>query len=507
MPSARASRELDPPSEVAGPEYAEVATYFDSFAPVEGRWRRRNATYHRLVEQICRSMVPEGRKVLEIGSGGGDLLAALRPSVGVGVDVSARMVELANTRHPELRFEVGAGETAKLDETFDYVVLSDVVPYVHDLLHLLENVRKHSHSRSRVVINSYNPAWRPFLGLAERLGLKPRKPIRNWVSPGDVRNLLELAGFQVVSASTRILMPKSVPVLAFLLNTIVANVWPFTRLCVSYWIVARPSPEPLGELGVSVVCACRNEAGHIPQIVERLPSMGSGTELIFVEGGSTDDTRSAIEREIDEHPELDISLLTQPGEGKGDAVRTGFAAAKHDVLMILDGDLTVQPEDLPMFYDALVANRGELINGSRLVYDMERGSMRFLNMLGNKAFSLIFRAITGQHLKDMLCGTKVLHRDDYAAIAAGRSYFGDFDPFGDFDLLFGATRLNLKIVDLPVRYGARTYGTTNISRFRHGLLLLRMTLFAYSRFRVRIYRRPRRRQRRSRATRQRNASS
>jgi SAM-dependent methyltransferase len=493
MPAAKAQERLEAPNEVAGHEYADVTAYFGAFAPIEARWRRRNATYHRLVEQICRSMVPEGRKVLEIGSGGGDLLAALKPSTGVGVDVSPEMVDLARNRHPDLRFELGAGETTKLDETFDYIALSDVVPYVHDLLRLLENLREHSHSRTRVVINSYNPAWRPFLGLAERLGLKPRKPIRNWVSPGDVRNLLELAGFDVVSGSTRILLPKYVPLLTFLLNTVVANIWPFTRLCVSYWIVARPSPEPLGELGVSVVCACRNEAGHIPQVVERLPAMGSATELIFVEGGSTDNTRQAIEHEIEEHPELDISLLTQPGKGKGDAVRTGFAAAKHEVLMILDADLTVQPEDLPKFYDALAANRGELINGSRLVYDMERGSMRFLNMLGNKAFSLIFRAITGQHVKDMLCGTKVLHRDDYAAIATGRSFFGDFDPFGDFDLLFGATRLNLKIVDMPVRYGARTYGTTNISRFRHGLLLLRMTLFAYSRFRVRIYRRPRRR--------------
>jgi glycosyltransferase involved in cell wall biosynthesis/SAM-dependent methyltransferase len=492
--SARASLQLQAPTE-AGLEYADVAEYFDEFAPIEASWRRKNATYHRLVEQICRSMVQEGRKVLEIGSGGGDLLAALDPSVGVGVDVSPAMVELASGRYPDLRFETGAGETVKLDETFDYVVLSDVLPYVHDLLRLFENVREHSHPRTRVVINFYNPAWRPILGLAERLRLKPRKPIRNWVSPGDVRNLLELAGFDVVSGSTRILTPKYVPLLTFLLNTVVANIWPFTRLCVSYWIVARPRPEPLDELGVSVICACRNEAGHIPQIVERLPSMGTSTELVFVEGGSTDDTRGAIEREIEAHPELDISLLTQPGKGKGDAVRTGFAAAKHEVLMILDGDLTVRPEDLPKFYDALVANRGELINGSRLVYDMEQGSMRFLNMLGNKAFSLLFRAITGQHVKDMLCGTKALHRDDYTTIAAGRSYFGDFDPFGDFDLLFGAARLNLKIVDLPVRYGARTYGTTNISRFRHGLVLLRMTIFAYSKFRVEIYRRWRRRRR------------
>jgi SAM-dependent methyltransferase len=470
-------------------EYREVVSYFDAFAPLEERWRRRNVTYHSLITRIAQSMVQEGRTVLEIGSGAGDLLAALEPGDGVGVDVSPAMVALARRRYPQLRFELGAGEAIDLGKTFDYIVLSDVAPYVHDLLRLFESVRAHSHRRTRVIINSYSPTWRPLLGLAERLRLKPRKPIRNWVSPGDIRNLLQLSGFEVVSSSTRILMPKWIPLLTFFLNSVLANIWPFTRLCVTYWIVARPAPDPLDELAVSVVCACRNEAGHIPQIVERLPSMGNATELIFVEGGSTDDTRVVIEREIGSHPDRDISLLSQPGKGKGDAVRTGFAAAKHDVLMILDGDLSVRPEDLPKFYDALVANRGELINGSRLVYDMDAGSMRFLNMLGNKTFSLIFRWITGQHVKDTLCGTKVLHRDDYASIASARAFFGDFDPFGDFDLLFGAARLNLKIVDLPVRYGARSYGTTNISRFRHGLLLLRMSAFAYWKFRVTIFRR------------------
>jgi SAM-dependent methyltransferase len=464
--------------------YAAIAEYFDEFAGVEMRWRRRNATYHELVSRIYRMLVPPGRRVLEIGSGPGDLLAELAPSEGVGVDVSERMVELASKRHPQLRFDAATGETASIEGSFDYVVLSDVVPYVHDLVALLENVAAHSHRRTRVIVNTYNPTWRPLLGLAERLRLKPRKPIQNWVSPGDLENLFELAGFEVLSTTTRILLPKWIPIVSFVVNAIVANIWPFTRLCATYWLVARPVARPLDELSVSVVCPCRNEAGHVAQIVERLPEMGTATELIFVEGGSTDDTRAEIERQIAAHPERDISLLAQEGRGKGAAVRTGFAAAKHDVLMILDGDVSVLPEDLPKFYRALVSNRGELINGSRLVYDMEQGSMRFLNMLGNKVFSYAFRAITGHHLKDTLCGTKVMHRDDYAAIAAGRSYFGDFDPFGDFDLLFGGARLNLKIIDLPVRYQARVYGTTNISRFRHGLLLMRMTLFAFWKFKA-----------------------
>jgi len=465
-------------------EYAELREFFDAFAADEQRWRHRNRTYYRLLCQTFRFQIPPGQRVLEIGSGSGDLLAALRPSVGVGVDVSPGMVRLARSRHPELRFEVAAGEQLDLGETFDYVVLSDLVAFVHDLQTLLERVAVHSHVRTRVVINSYSRAWRPIIRLAERLRLKPIKPIRNWVSPQDFRNLLELSGFEVLATSARILLPKQVPFLTMFLNGFLANLWPFNQLCLTYWVVARLRAEPLEEQSVSVVCPCRNEAGHVSELVRRLPALGRESELVFVEGGSSDGTRAEIARQIELHPELDISLVEQPGSGKGDAVRAGFAAAKHDVLMILDGDLSVRPEDLPKFYRALVQGRAELVNGSRLVYDVEAGAMRFFNTLGNKTFSRLFKGVTGYYVKDTLCGTKVLLRRDYERIASARSYFGEFDPFGDFDLLLGAARLNLKIVDLPVRYEPRAYGETNISRWRHGWLLLRMTVVAFWKFKV-----------------------
>ena len=468
-------------------EYAELREFFDAFAADEQRWRRRNRTYYRLLSQSFRFQIPPGQRVLEIGSGSGDLLAALRPSVGVGVDVSPGMVRLARSRHPELRFEVAAGEQLDLGETFDYVVLSDLVAFVHDLQTLLERVAVHSHVRTRVVINSYSRAWKPIIGLAEQLRLKPRKPIRNWVAPHDLHNLLELAGLEVLTTSRRILLPKHVPVLTTFLNGFLASLWPFNHLCLTYWVVARPWAEPLEEQSVSVVCPCRNEEGHVPELVRRLPTLGTATELIFVEGGSSDGTRAEISRQIELHPGLDISLVDQPGRGKGDAVRAGFAVAKHEVLMILDGDLSVRPEDLPKFYRALVQGKVELVNGSRLVYDVEPGAMRFLNTVGNKTFSRLFKGVTGYYVKDTLCGTKALLRRDYELIAAARPYFGEFDPFGDFDLLLGAARLNLKIVDLPVRYQPRAYGTTSISRWRHSWLLLRMMAFAYWKFKVALY--------------------
>jgi glycosyltransferase involved in cell wall biosynthesis len=294
-----------------------------------------------------------------------------------------------------------------------------------------------------------------------------------------------------VLSRTRILFPKHIPFVTTFLNGFVGSVPLINLLALTNWIVARPLPREIDETSVSIVCPCRNEQGHIAELIDRVPDFGVPTELIFVEGNSTDGTRGEIRRQIEAHPDRDIRLVPQTGKGKGDAVRTGFAAAKHDVLMILDGDLSVQPEDLPKFHRGLVDGRAELVNGSRLVYDMEPGAMRFLNMIGNRVFARLLKGIMGQQVKDTLCGTKVLLKRDYDRISAGRSYFGEFDPFGDFDLLFGAARLGLKIVDLPVRYHPRTYGETNISRWAHGWLLMRMALFALWKFRMAPYSRRR----------------
>ena len=471
-----------------GPSYREVAEFFDGFAAHADRWRSRNRTYHRLIENVHRFHVPPGRSVLEIGCGTGDLLASLEPSRGVGVDVSGAMVERARERHPSLRFEHAAGETVDLGDTFDVILLSDVVPYAEDLIGLLDTARAHSTPDTRLIIHSYSRLWRPVIALAERLRLKPRKPIRNWVNADDAENLLALTGFERVTRTRRILFPKHVPLLSIFLNGFVANLWPFNHLCVTWWVIARLRPTARGDATVSVVCPCRNERGNVEPLVERLPAMGDATELVFVEGGSSDGTREEIERVIAARPGEPVSLVGQTGRGKGDAVRAGFAAASNELLMILDGDLSVRPEDLPSFYRAWSRGAGELVNGSRLVYDVEPGAMRFLNMLGNRTFSLLLRAIIGQPVKDTLCGTKVLSRSAYDDVAGARATFGEFDPFGDFDLLFGAARLNLRIVDVPVRYQPRTYGATNISRWRHGWLLLRMTAFAFWKFRVDVMR-------------------
>jgi len=439
--------------------------------------------YHRRLAQILKFLVPKGKRVLEIGCAQGDLLAALEPAVGVGIDFSAEMVQRAEQKHPHLHFVEADAHALALDERFDIIVLSDLVNDLWDVQKVFEQIKGLSEPHTRVIVNFYSRLWE--LPLAIGAALRWAKPnlAQNWLTVEDVTALLALADFEVIRHREEVLLPLPLPPLSTLANRYLVKIWPFRLAALTNVLVARPlsNTAAANAPSVSVVVPARNEAGNIATIFDRVPELGAGTELVFVEGGSSDDTYEVIEKAIAEHPERRCKLLRQTGKGKGDAVRLGFAEASGDVLMILDSDLTVPPEDLPRFLEALVSGKADFANGTRLVYPMEKEAMRFFNLLGNKFFSLAFSWLLGQPIKDTLCGTKVLWKSDYEAIVTNRSYFGDFDPFGDFDLLFGAAKLNLKILDLPVRYRDRTYGTTNIQRWTHGWLLLRMVMFAAKR--------------------------
>jgi SAM-dependent methyltransferase len=450
--------------------------FYEQRAPL--RPSEANRYYQRLLQRHYQFLIPRGQRVLEVGCGLGDLLTAVEPSRGVGIDFSSSMVELARKRHPNLEFRVGDAADTVGDEKYDYIILSDLVNDLPDVQAVLERLRSAATSRTRLVLNFFNNLWRPVLHGAEKAGCKAPTVLQNWLSTNDMANLLRLAGWEVIKDDSRILWPVRTPLIAPLLNRCLAPLLP--HFCLTVFMVARPRPEPdpARQYSCSVVIPARNEAGNIRPAVERTPEMGLGTEIIFIEGHSTDNTWDEIQRVVQEHPERRIRVLKQQSKGKGGAVREAFAVATGDLLFILDADLTMPPEELPKFYEAARSGTAEFVNGVRLVYPMEQEAMQFLNMVANKLFGLTFSFLLGQQIKDTLCGTKVLFRKDYEAIARNRSYFGDFDPFGDFDLIFGAAKLNLRLVDLPIRYRARTYGQTNIHRWRHGWLLLRMVFFA-----------------------------
>jgi len=362
----------------------------------------------------------------------------------------------------------------------DYVMLNGTIHYERDIQELLNRLRECLNGSARVLFVYYSMLWKPLALLASKLGVRSRTPEQNWIAHEDLENLCHLAGLEIIRRDVKVLCPIPIPLLANFLNRYVAPL-PFFRLFTMLNIViARPVKSASAiRPSVSIVVPARNEAGNIDDILTRCPMMGPEDEIIFVEGNSTDDTWPRIQRAVNGYkgPHR-LVAAQQKGEGKGDAVRLGFDLATKDILMILDADLTTPPEELPKFYNAIVENKAEFVNGSRLVYPMEKQAMRFFNILANKLFAIAFSFVLGQRFKDTLCGTKVLTRAHYQRLAATREFFGDFDPFGDFDLLFGAARLGLKIVEIPVHYRERTYGATNIQRWRHGLILLRMLVFA-----------------------------
>ena len=442
------------------------------------RVRESGRYYQRLLRRLYAFWVPPGLRVLEVGCGLGDLLAAVKPARGVGVDFSPAMIVLARERHAELDFHVADAAEFTAAEKFDYILLSDLVNDLPDVQAVFERLQGVAHPRTRLVVSFFNNLWRPVLHAGEKLGLKAPTLVQNWLSADDTKNLLHLAGWEVIKTDTRILWPVRTPLWDWLLNRWLAPLMP--PFCLTLTLIARPKPQPTArpQYRCSVVIPARNEAGNIEDAVRRTPEMGLGTEIIFIEGHSKDDTWGEIQRVAAKYPARNIKVLKQRSRGKGGAVREAFAAASGDLLFILDADLTMPPEELPKFYEIARSGAGEFVNGVRLVYPMEEQAMQFLNMIANKTFGVLFSWLLGQKLKDTLCGTKVLFRADYEAIAKNRVYFGDFDPFGDFDLLFGAAKLNLRMIDLPIRYRARTNGQTNIHRWSHGWLLLRMVIFA-----------------------------
>jgi SAM-dependent methyltransferase len=456
----------------------------EKLAQERDRWIRRNPYFFEEDRRYMRFLIPAGKRVLDLGSGTGDLLNDLAPSQGVGVDFSPAMTGVARAKYPHLQFVVAdverLGQSATPAGPFDAIVMSDTIGSLDDCLETFRSLHRLCRPETRLVVTYYSRLWEPLFHLGGILRLKQTTLPQNWLSTRDITNLLHLADFEVVKREWRILIPYRLLGLGRLINRYVATLPLIRKLCLRNYIVARPRPRPAaGLFSVTIVIPCRNERGNIEPAVKRLPRFGRSQEIVFVEGGSSDGTWEEIQRVIAAHPALDIKAIKQTGRGKGDAVRAGFAVAKGDILIILDADLTMPPEDLPKYYDALADGKGEFINGSRLVYPIERDAMRVLNLVANHVFSALFTYLLNQRYTDTLCGTKALFRRDYQEIAANRAYFGDFDPFGDFDLIFGASKLNLKTAEIPIRYAAREYGETQISRFRHGWLLLRMVIFAF----------------------------
>jgi len=458
--------------------------YFEKAAASRAKKRRSSSYYWNDITRYCDYFAHEDYSVLEIGCGTGELLNEIKGKDKAGIDFSPGMIKIAREQFPHLEFHEMRAEEITLNRKFDVIIISNLIGFLEDVEEVFNQLHKVCHPQTKIIVSYYNFLWEPVLSFGEKIGLKTPTPTQNWLSLNDICNLLYVAGFDVYRNSKRTLLPFYVPLLSTFFNVVLAKLPVFKYFCLNHFAFAKPlafvnPPEWENKYSTTVVIPARNESGNIENAITRLPKFGKHTEIIFVEGNSTDNTWEKIQEIQKKYAGThDIKIAQQEGKGKADAVRKGYGIATGDILMILDADLTVPPEDLPKFYDAIASGKGGFINGSRLVYQMEKEAMRFLNLLGNKFFSMAFTWLLDQRFKDTLCGTKVIFREDYYKLVKNRKFFGEFDPFGDYDLIFGAHKLNLKIIEIPIRYRERTYGSTNISRFKHGVILLRMCLFA-----------------------------
>ncbi len=459
-----------------------IKEYTEKYASQYDRWHTRNRYYYQTLERWFQFVVPAGSRIFELGMGDGGLVASLKPSQMAGIEISPSMVEKARTRYPEGSWKEGDARTdLPKDETYDYIIGADFLSYVDDIQGVLESMRHLCHPRTRLVFTKLAPFWNSVMRVAAFLGLAQPRRYASWLNLTQTERFLELAELETIRTGRFCLIPMYIPFISAFVNRYIARLPLIRRLCAIEYLIARPrlAVDPAAVApSVSVVIPARNEAGNIYAALERMPQFPGTLEVIFVEGNSTDDTWKVIQEAAAKPWPFKVVTARQEGKGKGDAVRKGFSIATGDLLMILDADLTVPPETLGKFYHVLAHRKTEYVQGTRLVYPMESEAMRPLNWLGNKGFGVILSAILGQRFSDTLCGTKCLWRKDYERLAAGRSYFGEFDPFGDFDLIFGAAKLNLKMQEIPIHYKNRTYGETNINRIRDGWLLIRMCVFA-----------------------------
>lgn len=455
----------------------------EGIAARRNEYVRANRYFYDRLKRTLQYIIEPGKRVLELRCETGHLLAATKPAFGVGVEISDAMVEIAQKLNPELRFVKCELEEFSLNETFDYVIFSHIFDTV-DILRAFERIRQHCTPETQLIVINYNQIWEPLLELASKLGLRARFVEPNWVSENDVRGFLKLAGFRPVRKYRQILFPKWIPLISNFVNGFLARLPGLRRFCLMQIMVAQAMREPSKEedVTVSVIVPCRNEAGNVEQAVNRIPQMGRGTEILFCDDKSTDGTADEVRRMQELHRDKEIRLIAGPGIGKAENVWTGFRAARGDVLMILDADLTVMPEELPMFLRALTGGRGEFVNGSRLVYPMQEKAMKFSNMIGNKFFGLVFSFLLDQRIKDTLCGTKVLWRKDWLRMERNLGSWGIKDLWGDYELLFGASKLHLEIVEVPIHYQERIHGVTKMTKvFANGWRMFKICWRAWYR--------------------------
>jgi len=442
--------------------------------------------YHKRIRKVFSFIIPPNKKILFFGSYDGKILASLRPKMGIGIEVERKIFKIAKKRHLKLKFLNISYDSYIPKEKFDYIILNSTLGQTTDMLRVLKNIFRACCPSTKILIYQHNYLWEGILNFAEKLSLKRKEGVQNWLSINDVKTYLEGANFQVTRIFRRTIFPLNFFGLGKVLNFIGALIPFFDFFKLDQFIIARPEPHLFPKSlpkSLTICITVRNEKGNIEKIIKSIPKICNQQEILFVEGHSTDGTKEEILKIKKKYSHKNVRVIGQPGIGQGDAIRVGFKAAKGEIIIIYEGDNTADPKDLQYFYKAMKSGKYEFIEGSRFVYPINNQTMPIINQLGNTFFAKWFSFFLGHRTTDVLCGIKSILKRDFNLIYKRWGFLGFEDPFGDFELIYGATRMGLKFGEIPTRYYSRTYGETKTRPFTHGLYLLKMAAKGYLIFR------------------------
>jgi len=459
-------------------DYKEIRKHFDQIAPEYDLWKKKSSYYYSLLVELFTRFIPPGETVLDLGCGTGEILNAVRPKVGIGIDFSDGMIKSASRKFPRHQFFASMLEHLAMRRYSGYVIMADVFDHVPDIWAVISELNRILEEGSTVVISTINPLWDPILKVAEKMKLKMPEGPHNFVLSADILNLLRIFDFSILEEGYVVFLPKRIPLISDILNKLIPRIPFLKRLCVVQYIVAKKAAAvKCADYSCSVIIPCYNEAGNIERCIRSIKNVGSHTEVIFVDDGSLDGTSDAARRLMPEFGHVKL-ISYSPNKGKGSAVRLGIEAAGADVVMIYDADLSVPAEELLNFMLPLENEKARFTNGTRMVYPMEDEAMRTLNLWGNKFFAFILSWLLGQRITDTLCGTKAFFKKDYSRMKIRG------DKWGDFDFLLGAAELGLKIVEVPIHYNRRRAGVSKMAPFKHSLLLLKICIRGFFEIKV-----------------------
>ncbi len=359
-----------------------------------------------------------------------------------------------------------------IDNKYRTIVISDVVENCDDIYLLFNQVKEILSDNGKLIVTSVNSKWNILISIFEKLNLKEPNETQSYIHTKKIRNIAEGAGFEFINSYTRQIFPFKLLTLGNFLNTILEALFSYLNFGIKSYIVLRKTGFTKNNYSKSIIIPAKNEEGNLEPLISRIPR-NNKYEIVLSCGDSKDKTLEVANKIKNKENYFSIKVIEQTGNGKANAVWEALEKCTGEVIAILDADISVEPETIDDFFEIIDKNYGDFVNGTRLIYEIEKGSMRFINLIGNRLFQNIVGAIAKRPLTDSLCGTKVFKRDLVEKIKWWQNTFKMKDPFGDFDLLFTASYFSEKIIEYPIHYKTRTYGKTQISRFRDGYKLIR----------------------------------